>query len=214
MTVFLLLAAALALAYANGANDNFKATATIYGSGTLGYERARSLATGAQLAGSAASVLLAGALLRAFGGKGLVPAAVVGDPVFLVAVGLGAAATVWIATRAGLPISTTHALVGGLVGAGLALAPGELSVAALGGSFFLPLLLSPLLAAAAAVALYPLATRARTALRVSSQTCICLGDPQLPADVTPAGEWVMHRTRLRLTVGDITSCRQAYEGRT
>jgi PiT family inorganic phosphate transporter len=214
VTVLLLLAAALALAYANGANDNFKATATLYGAGTLDYERARSLATGAQLAGSAASVVLAGTLLRAFGGNGLVPAAVVGDPVFLVAVGLGAAATVWLATRVGLPISTTHALVGGLVGAGLALAPSDLSVAALGGSFFLPLLLSPLLAAAAAGVLYPLATRARTALRVSSETCVCLGDQHLAVDITPAGEWVMRQTGLPLTVGDISSCRQAYAGRT
>ncbi len=43
----------------------------------------------------------------------------VGDPVFLVAVGAGAAGTVLIATWSGLPISTTHALIGGLVGAGL-----------------------------------------------------------------------------------------------
>ena len=118
MLLALLLATALALAYANGANDNFKATATLYGSGAAGYPEARRLATLAQLCGSAASVVLAGALLEAFGGKGLVPAEVVGDPRFLVAVGAGAAATVLLATRVGLPISTTHALVGGLTGCG------------------------------------------------------------------------------------------------
>jgi len=68
------------------------------------------LATAAKLLGSLASVLLAGALLRAFGAKGLVPPEVVGDPRFLVSVGAGAAATVLLATRVGLPISTTHAL--------------------------------------------------------------------------------------------------------
>jgi len=35
--MLLLLAGVLALAYANGANDNFKATATTYGAGALGY---------------------------------------------------------------------------------------------------------------------------------------------------------------------------------
>ena len=105
MLVGPLLLAALALAWANGANDNFKATATVYGAGAMDYARARRLATAAQLAGSLASVVLADALLRAFSGKGLVPPEVVGDPRFLAAVGTGAAATVLIATRVGLPIS-------------------------------------------------------------------------------------------------------------
>ena len=55
--------------------------------------------------------------------------------------------TVIIATRAGLPISTTHALIGGLVGAGLAASPQALQFAKLGQTFMLPLLLSPFLAA-------------------------------------------------------------------
>ena len=164
MLLALLLGTALALAYANGANDNFKATATLYGSGAAGYPEARRLATLAQLCGSAASVVLAGALLEAFGGKGLVPAEVVGDPRFLVAVGAGAAATVLLATRVGLPISTTHALVGGLAGSGFALAPSQLSWSALGGSYFLPLLVSPLLATGAAALVYPLVHRSRKEL--------------------------------------------------
>ena len=117
MLIAFLLLAALALAFANGANDNFKATATLYGSGNLAYDPARRLATVAQISGSLASVIWAQALLRAFGGKGLVPDSVVGDPTFLAAVGAGAAVTVLFATRIGLPISTTHALVGGLAGA-------------------------------------------------------------------------------------------------
>jgi len=138
LLIAFLLLAALALAFANGANDNFKATATLYGSGNLAYDPARRLATVAQVAGSLASVIWAQALLRAFGGKGLVPDIVVGDPTFLAAVGAGAAVTVLFATRVGLPISTTHALVGGLAGAGFALAPGQLSWSALGGSFSFP----------------------------------------------------------------------------
>jgi len=115
MMILLLVLAALILAYANGANDNFKATATAYGAGVLGYAKARRLATFAQIAGSLASVILADSLIAAFGGKGLVPNEVVGDPRFIVAVAASAAATVLLATRVGLPISTTHALVGGLI---------------------------------------------------------------------------------------------------
>ena len=158
MLIAILVLASLALAWANGANDNFKATATVYGAGAMDYAGARRLATLAQLAGSAASVVLAGSLLAAFGGKGLVPAEVVGDPRFLTAVALGAATTLYFATRVGLPISTTHALVGGLAGAGFALAPAGISWTALGGSYFLPLLVSPFLAVAAASLLYPLAS--------------------------------------------------------
>ena len=35
-----ILAAVLLLAFANGANDNFKGVATLFGSGTTGYRRA------------------------------------------------------------------------------------------------------------------------------------------------------------------------------
>ena len=38
--VAVLIAATLFLAYANGANDNFKGVATLYGSGTASYRRA------------------------------------------------------------------------------------------------------------------------------------------------------------------------------
>ncbi len=73
MLVVFLLIAGLTLAFANGANDNFKATATLYGSGELDFDTSRRLATIAQIAGSFASLFWAEALLRSFGGKGLVP---------------------------------------------------------------------------------------------------------------------------------------------
>ena len=212
MLVLLLLAAALALAFANGANDNFKATATLYGSGNLAYDPARRLATVAQIAGSIASVVWAAALLRAFSGKGLVPAEVVGDPTFLVSVGAGAAATVLLATRFGLPVSTTHALVGGLAGAGLTLAPGQLSWAALGGSYFLPLLVSPLLAVAFASVLYPLAHRSRRLLGIEADTCLCIGDTRDPVRPGPGGALVVERTGLALTVDQADACREFYSG--
>ena len=93
MTVLLLLliAAVVLVGYANGANDNFKAVATIYGSSTLGYRAALGLATVAQLTGSVMSVFVAGALVSAFGGKGLLPEEAVAEPSFLLAVAVAAA---------------------------------------------------------------------------------------------------------------------------
>ena len=63
---WLLLSAGVALAFANGANDNLKGVATLYGSAQLGYRRALALATASQIGGSLASVVLATALVKAF----------------------------------------------------------------------------------------------------------------------------------------------------
>ena len=162
----LLIAVALFLAFGNGANDNFKGFATVWGSDSLNYRQALILATAATVAGSLLSLYLAHGLVQQFSGKGLLPQAMLDTPQFLASVGLGAALTVIIATRAGLPISTTHALIGGLVGAGLAASPQELQFAKLGQTFALPLLLSPLLAAGLGLLSY-------RALRLRSATTDC-----------------------------------------
>ena len=83
-------AMALWLSYANGANDNFKGVATLFGSDTTDYRRALLWGTGTTLAGSLFAVLLAGRLVQAFSGRGVVPDALVGDPGFLFSVAAGA----------------------------------------------------------------------------------------------------------------------------
>jgi PiT family inorganic phosphate transporter len=214
MTILLLLVlAALLLGYANGANDNFKAVATIYGSATLGYRAALALATAAQVAGSIASVLLAGTLLKAFGGKGLVPDATVADPRFLLAVGLGAAATVLLATRLGMPVSTTHALIGGLVGSALALAPAEILWTGLGGRFILPLLVSPVAAVVLAGALYPAARMVRNGLGINGVSCLCIAERLEPVEITRGGALVLARSGIELTADQVGQCQRRYDGR-
>ena len=211
--VVLLVLAALLLGYANGANDNFKAVATIYGSSTLGYRAALALATAAQVAGSIASVLLAGALLKAFGGKGLVPEANVADPRFLLAVGLGAAATVLLATRLGMPVSTTHALIGGLVGSALALAPAEVLWSGLGGRFVLPMVVSPVAAVVLAGALYPLGRLVRNGLGINAVSCLCIAERIEPVEVTRGGAVILARTAVELTADQAGQCRRPDDGR-
>jgi PiT family inorganic phosphate transporter len=156
LMLLLLALAVTLLAAANGANDNIKGAATLMGSGVLGFRAAITLATLATAAGGTASVFLAQGLLAAFGGKGIVSTEVATSAGFLFAVATGAAATVGLATRLGLPISTTHALLGGLVGAGLASAPTELAWLPAFKGLLLPLLLSPLLAISLALVLLPL----------------------------------------------------------
>lgn len=148
MIDFLLFVSVAFLSFANGANDNFKGVATLYGSGILGYRKALSLGTLATFAGSMTSLFLAEGLVRNFSGKGLVPDYLVAMPEFGLAVALGAGATVLTAAWRGLPISTTHALVGALVGAGLAGAGSEVNFGKLGKAFFMPLAVSPFMALA------------------------------------------------------------------
>lgn len=152
----LLLATAVFLAFSNGANDNFKGFATSWGSGTLSYRTALILSNTATLAGGIASVIVADGLIKQFSGRGLVDDGIAATPAFSFAVAAGAGMTVTLATRLGFPISTTHALVGGLTGAGLA-SGSALQWHALGSGFMLPLLVSPLLSAALAFVFYAVA---------------------------------------------------------
>lgn len=120
-------------------------------------------------AGSVAAIFLAQALLKNFSGKGLVPDALTTSPEFVIAVAIGAGATVILAALLGFPISTTHGLTGALVGAGLVAAGSQMNFAALGKTFVAPLLLSPLLAMALGGGLYLLFRSARLRLGVTKE---------------------------------------------
>ncbi len=144
------------LAYANGANANFKGVASVFGSGTTSYRTAVNWAALTTALGAAVGIWWTAALVKAFSGKGLVPDALVGEPTFLLAVGIGAALTGSLATWLGFPVSTTHALVGALAGAGWVAAPEGMGWSRLWSGFALPLLLGPAAAIALGAVLYPL----------------------------------------------------------
>ena len=176
MTLLLIFIATLLLAYANGANDNFKGVATLFGSRAASYRQAIGLATIATFAGCMASVFLAAELVRAFSGRGLVPDAVAASPQFLLAVAIGAGSTILLATRLALPVSTTHGLLGALVGAGAMAAGSDLNLEALGNTFVLPLLLSPVAAVLVTAGCFRLLRRlpARRGLRTEPQQLLTL----------------------------------------
>jgi inorganic phosphate transporter, PiT family len=178
MATVLIMLAIFWLAYSNGANDNFKGVATLYGSGTTSFKKSLLWATATTVAGSIISVLIAGKLVAVFSGKGLVPASLLGTPQLLIAVGGAGAITILLATRLGLPTSTTHALTGGLVGVALVSSSGGINWGTLLNSFAAPLILSPLLAVALSAIVYPILRRVAPA--ASADTCVCV-DNEAPA---------------------------------
>jgi PiT family inorganic phosphate transporter len=217
MTLALAILFGLFLAYANGANDNFKGVATLYGSGTTSYHRALLWATVTTFLGSTMALLLAQELLTTFTGKGLVPDNIVTLKSFSLAVVLAAAATVMLATRIGIPISTTHALTGALMGAGWLASPEGVNLARLGSSFFAPLLVSPLLAIMACAVLYPCLRFMRRRLGIEKETCVCMGTETLavlPATLPRGSTMTLATTQTlpTLTVGTEASCQERYTG--
>ena len=148
----LITIAVIVVAYANGANANFKGVASLFGSGTTSYRMAVNWAAVTTAAGCVAAMFLAASLLKTFSGKGLVPEALIAQPSFLLSVAAAAGATGLLATRFGFPVSTTHILTGALLGAGWT--AGDVNLAKLWESFIKPLLLSPVLALAAGMVLY------------------------------------------------------------
>lgn len=204
----LLIAVALLVSYANGANDNFKGVATLYGSGTLSYRTALSVATVATLIGSFASAHLAAALLGSFHGVGLVPASLAGSQRFVLATGTGAAATVLIATAVGIPISTTHALLGAMVG--VTLASGAMpNWPVLGRSFVAPLLFSPLAVMPITGLVYLAGVRLAAAGSAGQDRCFCVGDEIVGGSVLPGGI-ASGLTVLTATVASEAECDRRY----
>lgn len=172
--IVLITAAAVLVAYTNGANDNFKGVATLLGSGTTGFRKALAWATATTLAGSIVSVFWAEALVRSFSGKGLVPDGIAASPEFMLAVAGGAGLTVLLATVTGFPISTTHSLIGALAGGGLVAVGADVRLGVLGQRFVAPLLFSPVAAVVLAGAAYGLLSYLRRRMGVTKEWVVAL----------------------------------------
>lgn len=155
MSVLILILSVAFVAFTNGANANFKGVASLYGSGTASLRRALLWGTAATFAGSIAAAFLAREMVGRFGGRGLVPDGVAQSPRFVAAVALGAAMTSLLANRLGFPVSTTHALVGALTGAGMIACGSEVRYGGLGKNFLYPLAFSPLVAMALGAIIFP-----------------------------------------------------------
>lgn len=158
------------------------------------------------------AVFLAGTLLKSFSGKGLVDADLVSSADYGAAVALGAGLAVLLATRIGMPISTTHSLVGALIGAGWA-AGSTIDLGQLAGGFFAPLLVSPFLAVGAAVLLYPILAFTRRRWGVTAETCLCVGSETVEIIPRSCNAVALQRAEQQsIPVGDVVTCQSRYRG--
>lgn len=213
MAIIFVLLSTIFLAYSNGANDNFKGVATLFGSGASDYKKALCWATITTFLGSITALFVASNLVTAFSGKGLLPDIIAGDPHFLIAVGLGAACTVFIASLTGIPISTTHSLTGALLGAGIIAVGTNINLHTLSGKFFVPLLFSPVMAAMLTLLIYPSFKRVRIRLGIERQMCLCVGGNTETVCLQNDGTAVLKSTGIVLTVDQLKNCQQVYSGK-
>jgi PiT family inorganic phosphate transporter len=216
MTIILLFITVCFLAFSNGANDNFKGVASLFGSGAANYRTALTWATITTLAGSVCALFLAQTLLIKFSGKGLAPDELIHSVPFITAVAAGAGMTVILATRFGFPISTTHALLGALTGSTL-LATDTVKLTALGTNFVLPLLLSPVVSMLLAMLVYLGFRQIRQRKAVSDFLCLCVeNEPVVTASYfvdQPGGALTLGQNPGHsLSVDNQSACASRYAG--
>lgn len=190
----LALACGVFLAYLNGANDVSKGIATLAGSGVTNYKRAILWGTVWTGVGALAGSVLSQAMIRTFG-AGLLREGSSPTLDGALAALLGAAACVGIATWLGLPVSTTHAIVGSVAGVySFSLGFGGVNWGAMGGKIVLPLLISPFLALLLVIAILRPARLIAGRLG-NTPECLCV-------DVEPAAlpaSWVVEGSSLAIS---------------
>lgn len=116
----LIIIAALGFGFSNGLNDAANAIATAIGSRVLSPRNAIIMAAFSNLAGT-----LSGALLGAYVAKTIGKGIVMPEEITMITVVAGVtAAIIWvvIATYYGMPLSVSHSLIAGMLGAGIAAA--------------------------------------------------------------------------------------------
>lgn len=155
LPVFLAAGLLFLLSFVNGGNDVSKSIATLAGAGLASVRGAIAWGTLWTVAGALAGLLWGSSLIKNINGSIYSEAHVFYMPLAL-AVSIAPILWVALATWRGWPVSTTHAIVGGFVGAGLA-AYGVQGIAwpHVLSKIALPLLASPFLAIAMAWFLTP-----------------------------------------------------------
>jgi PiT family inorganic phosphate transporter len=167
---FVLIVLVFVLAFFNGANDISKGIATLVGSHVIRSSTAILWGTLTTTLGAMAGVAITGGLLKTFSSGILTHSS--DSTTFPIAVAIGAIGWIFFATQTGLPISTTHALTGGIIGAALAqLGASGVVWQALLLKIALPLALSPVVSFAAAWLIFPVIRRALAGV---NSYCFCL----------------------------------------
>ena len=188
------------LAYSNGANDISKGIATLVGSGTTLYQPAMLWGVFATALGSVAAIVFGGLLLKVFS-DGVLMSGV--DPARIsLAVASGAMLWVLVSSRIGLPVSTTHALIGGILGAAVAEFGNEgVNWSSLESKALLPLFVSPIASFSLSYILFPPMSRR---LAKSKEYCLCVHEPE--AALTTTNTLAMTFPVLHVRRGEVKEC--------
>lgn len=204
------LAAVAGVAFLNGANDVSRSIATLVGAGVHDYRKATLLGTIATTVGAALAGWLAWRMVTAFT-QGWFADSVSLSPTFALAVPLAAILWLSLVTRLGIPVSTTHSLVGALLGSGI-IAYGASHVVwqKVATRILLPLAVSPLVALAIALALYCLLGRLG-----AENPCLCVGTAVPELDAEAKGEVIAQvaARRVSVFVASAQTCRQFLQAR-
>ena len=191
------------LAYSNGANDISKGIATLVGSGTGSIRQAVILGVITTGLGSVAAVALGGLLLKVFS-TGLLTQGI--DPASIApSVASGALLWILLSSRLGMPVSTTHAIVGGIIGAGMAnFGFAGIVWSGLGAKVLLPLLISPVVSFGLAYSLLPLL---KSRMTQSNNYCVCLEERE--SSMISSGSLAMSIPVFRVVEGEVSACRES-----
>ncbi len=196
MTLVLMTALIAFLAFSNGANDVSKGVATLFGSGVTRSRWALLWGMAGNVSGGLMAILLGGALARTFGG-GLLAPGFDETPHFMMAVILGASLWVFLSTWTGWPVSTTHALIGAMMGSAIVLSgSGSFKWNALWGKAIIPLLVSPFLAMGFAFvfsAIRRILVKTRPLILLSGRTVLTDKESECPVEQSVRNPWTGER---------------------
>ncbi|GIW42739.1 MAG: phosphate transporter [Candidatus Binatia bacterium] len=203
-----LLGLALVLAFFNGGNDVSRAVAALVAEGSASVRTATLWGAVWTFVGALVAALLGGELVRTLAQS---LSAAGQSPSFSVAASviLGASVVVGWATLRGLPVSTTHAVVGSIAGVGItAYGASNVQWLLLGSKILLPLLASPLLA----FLLVSLVLRFRGVLgrdEVVEADCLCLGvEPAVVGVSQNSAAFVLEPSQIRVWTAREHACAQ------
>lgn len=146
------------LAFENGGNDISKGVATLISGGVTNYRIALLSGSFATLLGGVTSAWVGRQMVKLFS-SGLLDGTKLPSSIALATL-VGAILWVAIATKISMPVSTTHAITGAIIGAGvLSLGVNHIKWGALNSRVFIPLLASPVISIIVAYFLWSIIMR-------------------------------------------------------
>lgn len=111
-----------------------------------------------------------------------------------------------------MPVSTTHGLVGALMGAGFTAAGTTMNFTVIGSTFFVPLLVSPLIAALASFIVYLFFTTVRKRIGITKDSCLCIEQTVGGHIRNVQAQAMTGQKQFSIVTGNKETCAEHYSG--